>query len=380
MGMAANWRCLSNWQFRGAGMDETIIKLAGWEYTPDEQSPNGRNTAIAVEQQYKSGIAITDLTIDCSWLDFGSRLSGTFTVPAAGKEVTVPVLASDWAKLGKNAYLQRMDDYSVVGFYEVVSVPDATHVILKNLGDKRDNLPAGTKVSGPVYVGPAVNTCGIDIGAKNCDVERVHVTDTGAPIYEATVGIVIAHVNTKGGKFNYAGGNVVRQCLVDNLWGSHGGGITVFSNNPGYQNGTFISALVEDNVIHSNGWHTGVGCYGAADSIWSNNIVTDCAMGWFVDVGYNRDIQIVNNTFINMGAGIQLGGGYVNGWSRFNISGNHIVTRKGGVASSSTARSTRRSSRTTKLSLRMAITLAASGQTRTPRMDCSSPTTWSPTA
>ncbi|HEX4084651.1 MAG TPA: hypothetical protein VHY22_07070 [Chthoniobacteraceae bacterium] len=328
MGEAGGWRCLSNWRFHGAGMDLSVIKLTGWYYDPSN-GKNGRNTAIKVQQAFKTGIAVTDLTIDCSWLDFGSRLAGSFTVPPPGQTVSVPVLSSTWAATGKNAYLQRMDDYSVIGLYEVTAVPDSTHVTLRNTGKKEESMRTGTKVSGPVYVGPAVNTCGIDIGAKDCDVERVRVTDTGTPVYEGPLGIVIDHINFKDSQFAYADGNVIRQCLIDNVWGSHGWCITVLSNNPTIQNGTFISAIVEDNVIRSNGKHQGLASWGTANSIWTNNIVMDCSTGWFVDVGFNKDDQIVNNSFIG-GGGIQLGGGYVNGWLRFNISGNHIVIGKTG--------------------------------------------------
>jgi len=44
-----------------------------------------------------------------------------------------------------------------------------------------------------------------------------------------------------------------------------------------------------------------------------------------VDVGFNKDAQIINNTFVNDGEGIQLGGGYENGWLRFAITGNHFL-------------------------------------------------------
>jgi hypothetical protein len=107
----------------------------------------------------------------------------------------------------------------------------------------------------------------------------------------------------------------------------------VVSNNPDTGNtGTFISAVVEDNVVHSsNGLHQGLSSWGAANSIWRNNLVTGCGVGWFVDSGYNQDIQIIDNVFVNNNCAIQIGGGYKNGWLRYNVSGNHIVVPQNGA-------------------------------------------------
>jgi hypothetical protein len=230
-----------------------------------------------------------------------------------------------------------MDNCKVIGFYKVTSVKDGTHLVLQNLqgiDDKgHENLPEGTRVGGAVFVGPAANTCAIDIGARRCRVERVHVTDSGTPIYEGALGIALAHCDTHAGEPFYLGdGNVIRDCIIDNLWGSAGTCISIVSNNPDTGNiGVFISAVVENNVIHSNGMHIGLGSYGTRDAIWSKNTVSNCRVGWFTDVGYNEDAQIINNTFVDDGEGIQLGGGFENGWRRFNISGNHILVPQGGT-------------------------------------------------
>ena len=321
MGQLGGWTCLSNWKFYGAGMDTTVIKMSGYSYGVTGTQQSGGNCVFTAMPWFETGIEITDLTIDCSWLNFGTTLSGSFTVPAQSGTVSVPVVSSTWATVGKYAYIQRMDTYQVVGIYLVTSVPNGKNVVLQNLqgsdGNAAGNLPTGTLVSGTaVFVGPAVDTCGIDIGAKDCEVERVHVTDSGTPIPECALGIQMGQANSSnpsGDPFELGDGNIISGCLIDNLWGSAGWCIATVSTNPAGNTGTFISAIVQDNVIHSNGMHQGLSSWGTASSTWTNNTVSNCAVGWFVDVGYNQDAQIINNIFENNGTAIQLGGGYVNG-------------------------------------------------------------------
>jgi len=333
-GECGGWKCLSNWKFHGAGRDSTVIQMAAYTYSGT--NGYGGNTVFAGAEAFETGLEVTDLTIDCCWLNMGSTLAGAFTAPQPGQTASVAVLSSTWARVGKYAYLQRMDTHQVVGFYLVKSIKNRKRLILENLqgSDPRgkSNLPPGTRISGQVFVGPAVNTCGIDFGAKDCRVERVRVTDSGTPIYEGPLGIILGQGNRQptGDPFYLADGNVIRDCLIDNLWGTSGWCIAIVSNNPNMgPASTYISAVVEDNVIHSNGMHQGLSSWGTANALWANNTVTDCDVGWFVDVGFNKDARILNNLFVNNNDGIQLGGGYFNGWMRFEVTGNHIMVPQG---------------------------------------------------
>ncbi len=293
----------------------------------------------------QGGIEISDLTVDCSWTDFGGRLasSGSFIVPPFGATVTVPVSGTNWARVGQYAYIQRMDNYAPIGFYLIKSLPDSSHIVLENLqgtGDpfaRGDNeAPPGTVVSGRVFAGPAVTTSPIAIGDRNCHVERVHVTNAGAPFYEGTMGILIGHntatpADTARGQFAVAGGNLISNCVADNLWGTHGWVFTIEANNTGTNDdGTYISGTVANNIVHSNGYHQGLSIGGAENSVFINNKIYNCESGWFVDVAYQHDISITHNLFVDNRQAIMFGGGYPRGWERINVSQNKIVVPAGG--------------------------------------------------
>lgn len=340
-----NWACLSGWKFRGSGMNgpnQTTIKLAGYRYLGDNK--HATNYVFSQLPWFRVGIEVTNLTIDCNWTNLGSRLNGSFNVPGVLQTVNVPVANADWAINGKHAYIQELfGARRIVGVYEIIT-RQGNILTLKNLypffgKDTANNLRNGelvTSAAGEVFVGPVLNTCGIILGAKDTKVENVRVTNTGTPHYELTSGIAIFHVTggTFGEPFHYGDGNVVRGCVVDDMWGAWGAGISLLSNNPDTGDiGNYVSGLVENNRVNGSGRHFGMGCMGAANSVYRNNEITACNVGWFVDTGFNQDILIVGNTFIDCDSGIQFGGGdragnHVNaagnGWSRMTILDNNI--------------------------------------------------------
>lgn len=333
-----NWACGSNWKFRGAGRDGTIIKLDGYRYMGANK--HASNTVISQFPWYQTGIEVTNLTIDCNWSNFGSKLVGAFIVPAAGANVIVNVTDANKLTVGKYAFLQKMTDYGIVGMYEVVS-KTGNSVVLKNLRgydfNAYENLAPGNVVDatqGDIFVGPALNTCGMILGAKYSKVENVRVTNTGTPFYENASGIALLHIsnNSPGEPFSYADGNIVRNCIIEMMWGMYGAGISLLSNNPNTgDTGNFISGIVENNVITGNRWHFGMGCMGAANSVYRNNTITNCRVGWFVDTGYSQDILISANRFLHCGIGVFFGGGdragngvsaAGGGWSRITVLDN----------------------------------------------------------
>ena len=340
-----NWGCGSNWKFRGAGKDATIIKLDGYRYLG--ASKHAFNAVIQQFPWFQTGIEVTNLTVDCNWTGFGSRLVGSFIVPASGASVTATVADASKLTVGKYAFLQRMNNYEIVGLYEVVS-KSGNNVVLTNMRGYEfsavNNLAAGSVVDaaqGEVFVGPALNTCGLNLGAKYCIVENVRVTNTGTPYNEAPSGIAIAHISNGAptDPFLYAEKNVVRNCIVEMMWGIYGWGISLVSNNPDTgDTGNFISGIVENNLVIGNGWHSGMNCFGVANSVYRNNVIRNCQTGWFIDSGYNQDILISVNRFLHCRVGVFFGGGdragngtaHSNGgWSRITVLDNDIEVPQG---------------------------------------------------
>ncbi len=87
---APGWRVDEGWKIIGAGMGNTLVRLAGFSYGGNND-PSAANCVIATNPWNKQDIEVRDLTIDCNWTKFGSTLSAPFTVPADRQTVTVEV-------------------------------------------------------------------------------------------------------------------------------------------------------------------------------------------------------------------------------------------------------------------------------------------------
>lgn len=75
-------------------------------------------------------------------------LAATFTQPAVGGNVTVEVGNSEWIGVSQLLFLP------VGGYYQVLAVPDVTHVQLVNQGYPENAAP-GASVSSPKLLSPA---------------------------------------------------------------------------------------------------------------------------------------------------------------------------------------------------------------------------------
>jgi len=352
LGVSGSWGAKTNWQFDGmgetgtGGSNSTVVELAGVTYSgttlyTSESPQNWVNTVIGEDGNYCSGIEVENLTVDCGWLDFGTYVSGSFTVPASGSNVTLTVANSAWASNALSiypfAFIQRTDtnNQEIIGDYEIISVPDGTHIVVQNLNGPY-NLGAGNNVAtsgSDVYIGPAIDTCGVAIGAENCLVQNVRVMDSGAPVDEAPGGIFVGfngNPTIDSYPFIYAAGNVINNCTLNDVWGEYGWGISLWSNNATWgDTGIFTSGIIENCTINLDGYWQGIGGYGVANTIYENNTISNCGYGWFMDTGWNTNVEILNNTFTNNGQGIFFGGGYVGGWTDFNVSGNTINVSNG---------------------------------------------------
>ena len=332
-----NWAALSGWKFYGAGMDRTILKLAAYRYLkPADKFPDS-GYVISQAPWGRSGIEVKDLTVDCNWTGFATCTTAPFPLPAAGAALQIAV--ADAAKLspvvGKYIYLQN-PDRSGVGIYTLLSIDGPGTITACNDGaaDPRarngyDEIKfQGTVVPPGCLVAPELDTTGISIGSIGSIVERVHVTNTGAPVSEECLGICIVAI---GGErpVKPGSGNIVRDCLVDNLWGQEGWGITMVSNNPDTgDDGTRIEGWVEGNtVLSTGGTHQGLSGWGTGRIVWRHNVVRDCRVGWFEDSGYDREQIIEDNLFENNRTGIQIGSGSY--WKNGVIRGNTLVVPPG---------------------------------------------------
>ena len=287
------------------------------------------NTVIVNRPWNKQDVEVKDMTIDCSWTEFGTTLSAPFTVPAAMQTVTVDVQSSAWAQVNKRVYLQQMD-YRVVGVYQVVSIDGPHRLVLRNLANPslgnpkagqpdnrfRQNLPAGTVVPKETRVCPRMNAAGIGLSAARCHIERVRVTNVGAPIYEGNCGINVAGIGTPGPTWPAASEIVVRDCIVDNIWGQYGWPIQIHGNNTNVPSlGYGTQALIEGNTIYGNGLHQGLGGWNYVNSFWINNKVVNCTSPFFTDSANCWNNMIKNNMFLECKSYMMVLGGGFGAWN-----------------------------------------------------------------
>ncbi len=333
-----NWAALSDWKFYGAGIDRTVLKLAGYRYMKPEDKIPAATSVIAQAPWGRRGIEVKDLTIDCNWTGFAARTTAPFTLPVknAEKRITVDDASKLVAEIGKYVYLQT-PDRNEVAICTLVSIDRADSITVRNDAPDAINSPGygcvwfrGSVVPVGCLVAPDLNTTGIAIGSSDSIVERVHVTNTGAPICEQALGICIVAIK---GEYEVkpAAGNVVRDCLVDDLWGEYGWGITLVSNNPDTgDDGTFIEGLVEGNTVLSvSRTHQGFSGWGTGRIVWRHNVARHCGVGWFEDSGYDRNQLIEDNLFEDNRIGIQFSSGTY--WKDSVIQRNRILVPPGGM-------------------------------------------------
>ena len=304
----------------GAALANAAIG-AGGQYNVIGKS--SANTAIINRPWNKEDIEVRDLTVDCNWTGFGSVLAEPFTVPADLGTVTVEVESSAWAQVGKWAYLQQAD-YKPVGVYEVVEVPGPKQIVLRNCRnaakklapgqpDHRfvDNLAAGTVVPRGTRVCPRINLSGVGLSARRAKIERVRVTNVGAPIYEGECGINVVGIDKPREDWPPVSEVVVRDCVVDNIWGQYGWIIQVHGNNVEFPSRGFgTQALVEGNTIYGNGLHQGLGGWNYVNSLWVNNKVVNCTAAFFTDTPNCWNNIIRGNLFLDCKSWtVILGGG-----------------------------------------------------------------------
>jgi len=286
------------------------------------------NTVVANRPWNKCEVEVKDLTIDGNWTGFGTTLTEEFTVPGEQETVTASVESSAWAIPNRRVYLQQTD-YRVVGVYEVVGAPNPGQIVLRNAARQdppaprqpdlrfRDNLPRGTRVPAGTRLCPRLNVGGIGISAPRCRVERVRVTNTGAPIYEGNCGINVVGIGAPGPDNPEASDIVIRDCIVDNIWGEFGWPIQVQGNNSDLPSrGYGTQALVEGNTIRGNGLHQGLGGWNYINSFWLNNKVTNCAPAFFTDVGNCWNNVVSGNLFLECRKWPIIVGGGPGAWSR----------------------------------------------------------------
>jgi hypothetical protein len=138
------------------------------------------------------------------------------------------------------------------------------------------------------------------------------VTNVGAPIYEGPCGITVVGIGQPGPDWPQASEIVIRDCVVDDIWGQYGWVIQVHGNNvdwPSKDYGT--QAIVEGNTIYGNGLHQGLGGWNYVNSLWINNKVVNCTASFFTDTPHCWNNVVKNNLFLQCKSyTVILGGGY----------------------------------------------------------------------
>ena len=105
------------------------------------------------------GAAGTNGTNGTNGVDSFTTTTAAYTQPAVAALVSVAVVTSAWAVIGQVVYVQNG------GYYTVDSIPDATHLSLKNLGYTGNAAPA-VVIGGGQKVGPGglKGTDGVAVG------------------------------------------------------------------------------------------------------------------------------------------------------------------------------------------------------------------------
>jgi hypothetical protein len=286
------------------------------------------NCVIANNPWNKEDVEVRDLTIDCNWTGFGASLAAPFTVPGEMQTVTVEVESNRWAQVNKWVYIQQLD-YTPIGAYEVVSIPNSTQLVLRNLRngslpgpvpgqpDLRfgDNAAPGKPVAKGARICPRLNVSGVGLSARRAKIERVRVTNVGAPIYEGPCGITVVGIGEPKSGWPAASEIVIRDCVVDDIWGQYGWVIQVHGNNVDWPSkGYGTQAIVEGNTIYGNGLHQGLGGWNYVSSIWANNKVVNCAASFFTDTAHCWNNIIRNNLFLECKSYTMILGGGPAAW------------------------------------------------------------------
>lgn len=328
-----NWAMRTGWCLYGESREGVTIKGSTYNFL-NQATDYHYATCYPISSYYgnQDKQQVCNLTVDCNWTGFMTQTTAAFTQPANNGNVTVPVIDPSKFVVGKWGTVQKLDG-TMCGTYDIVSTTGSS-VVLKNV--ERGNfvyLAAGSVIPAGSYAGTTVNTGGVILTRQDALVDTVRVTNAGVPHYEAHSGIII-YCFDEGVKL---GRNVIRNCIVDNLWGAHGWAIGGYSNNVAANNGTFLSLVVEDNVIRGNGAYSSVGYghqglwgWGLADAVFKRNCVTDCHWGFFNDVGFNERVTIEDNFFSNNFAAVQAGGGYVDQHKQLKVKRNKMKLPHGG--------------------------------------------------
>jgi hypothetical protein len=394
------------------------------------------STVLSTFSWQERNVRVADLTIDGNAKKWSALVSVSFVQPSSKIDselgsgetnevwVTVDhpdvftpyigrsaVLQDDLAFDGSNPTIETTRDPGfdhtavvsgrVYGTYLIVAT-DATRVKLKNVSalggiyghidrssyqendegfryyvDKDGEIASGKRLMLQMQMVGIVLT-----GFSDLRVENVHVMNTCVNEYEATSGIAIAGVTFDDwdpGLFSGddGSGNVIRDCLVDNIWGPDGSGIGLLCgdylgvseikdihdpNNleddevTGYTNrsaGTVFSGTIENNVVRGSGFTQHAYGFSGQYIVFRNNYASDCANGFYSDVGLSDHVNLTQNRFENVGWGFYLGGGgyqrsgvqpsvapYVydttkavpgNAWSYANVTNNSIAARRLGI-------------------------------------------------
>ena len=371
-GNPAGWCMSTNWQFLGAGQGQTILKIdptTALNYTGTDKVANQANV---ISSNGSGGIVLENMTLDANATGCGSALLAGFTMPAPRGTVMVNVADSTPFVVGKWVYVQDSVATGGVNLYyalmNVISKPDATHLVLQNAAVATAGSVTGTLTYGsPVITGissmanleegQAIQGTGIPSGAtiKYIGTNQVTISANataggqwginygalfmihGSSVYcqpgNSATGTKIpatAHVlmDVELNGVTTAGGGAVTNITVQNTaMPSYEGGAGILFSGTGTSvtNCTVQSiwgtnywaitqshttgAKITGNKVTGNGYGQGISFIGATGSVIQGNTVTGCTAALFSDTFTKANVTVSGNTFeglipINFAGGI----------------------------------------------------------------------------
>jgi hypothetical protein len=332
----ANWSLLNKWRFFGAGMNSTIVKLLPVAFYPSDPTTDGIHitgsnditwnhatawgfpasqprkcayggTVFFQEPWDLVGQEIHDLTVDCSWSDFGCLVTSQWTVPVDGANVTVSVLDETKFTAGKYVELHHTGALYArrkpIGTFEVVSINGNSIEIKSVMGtmgqisgtDAWKFEQPGTVIPAGCLMAPRQNTCGIALSANGCKITNVRVTNTGTPIYEGHNAIGFDYGNFSNATSGYC---QINNNVVDTTWGTYGWGINSLVNNFATDSNRTrtnpnnrVIGEVLNNSFFGNGYDKGG--IGNADVTYRGNYYKNCIL--YCDTGFTTNVLFENN-------------------------------------------------------------------------------------
>lgn len=245
--------------------------------------------------------------------------TASYVQPAVNANVTVTVENTAWMALSQTIFVGKSGPTAPGGYYEVVSITNATQVVLKNLGYSINSLPTNTLAAGILVTSAGIKG---DTGATGTQGAQ------GRPSYSALISnFVVPAVNANvsievginfwmvpGQIVFVGGGGGYYEIVTGNTGGSQ---ISAVIKNLGYSvnatPGTTIAAPSGVSPAGIKGDTGATGAAGTAGTAGATGVNAFTRIGAFTQPAVNAaaTAAVLNNTWMSVGQVIFIpSGGY----------------------------------------------------------------------